>query len=110
MSKNETLEELMKQKKEIEAKIRAIKTGDHIKVGRVTFDKCHFPTDRQDEYYISVNVIPPEGYGASKYYLQNGFNTKIVRSYTREDAAEQLDKIIKDLTELLNKLEHQNQA
>lgn len=102
----ETLEELMKQKKEIEERIKLLKSQSRKEVGEglVIFDKQHFPTSRPDEYYISVNVTPPEGYGNNLRYQERGINVKIIRANTPEKVRQQLESVIEALVVMRKRL------
>lgn len=102
----ETLEELLKQKKEIDAKIKLLKSQSRKEVGEglVIFDKQHFPTSRPDEYYISVNVTPPEGSPNNLRYQERGINVKIIRANTPERVKMQLESVIEALVTMHKRL------
>lgn len=93
---NSELQELMKQKKEIEEKIRTIKMRTTF-YGSAKLDIDHFPTDRLDEWYVAVKV-------SAVYEDEQSRYRSIVRGHTRQECIDKIPQIIEDLQGLYDKL------
>ena len=90
------LQELMKQKREIEERIMQIKHPNVI-YGCAKIDIDHYPTLRPDEWYVSVKVpgVMPED--QTRY-------RSIIRGHSKEECIEKSPQIINDLQGLYDKL------
>ena len=86
---NSELQELMKQKREIEEKIRTIKMCMTI-YGSAKLDIDRFPTSRPDEWYIAVKV-------SGVYEDEQSRYRSIIRGHTRQECIDKIPTIIKDL-------------
>ena len=93
---NSELQELMKQKREIEEKIRTIKMCMTI-YGSAKLDIDHFPTSRLDEWYIAVKVPGVYEDEQSRY-------RSIIRGHTRQECIDKIPQVIKDLQGLYIKI------
>lgn len=83
------LQRLMKQKKEIEERIRMLKNSMTV-YGCVKLDIDHYPTTRPDEYYIAVKVPGVMPDDQTRY-------RSIIRGHSKEECIEKLPQVIKDL-------------
>lgn len=86
---NSELQDLIKQKREIEERIRQIKNSIVI-YGCAKIDIDHYPTSRPDEWYIAVKVpgVMPEDQARYR---------SIIRGHSKEECIEKIPTIIKDL-------------
>lgn len=83
------LQRLMKQKREIEERIRMLKNSMTV-YGCVKLDIDHYPTTRPDEYYIAVKVPGVMPDDQTRY-------RSIIRGHSKEECIEKLPQVIKDL-------------
>lgn len=90
------LQRLMKQKKEIEERIRMLKNIMTV-FGCVKLDIDHYPTTRPDEYYIAVKVSDVMPGDQTRY-------RSIIRGHSKEECIEKIPQVIKDLQGLYDKL------
>lgn len=93
---NSELQELMKQKREIEKRIKVLKNAS-VFYGCTKIDIDHFPTSRPDEWYVAVKV-PGVCDGDQTRYRS------IIRGHTRQECIDKIPTIIKDLQGLYDKL------
>ena len=94
------LEILRRQKRELEAKIRALTTELPIEYGRAKLDKEHYPTAKPDRWHIAVKVErcnAPVGYDTTRY-------RSIINGISREEVVDALPNVISDLQGLYKKL------
>lgn len=94
-----TLEELKKQRRELDAKIKEIENPNYIRCGDVRYEHRVYPTGKVDEI-IAVNR--PRKL-RSKNYSEWWGNT--ISAQTKEELVERLRGIIKDMQKLLEKME-----
>ena len=85
------LEMLMEQKREIEAKIRAIK-NQSAKYGIVKIDVEHYPTHKPDRHFLAIKYQPLDD-GRPKYQT-------IYSSNDRQSVIEAIPHIIDNLQKL----------
>lgn len=83
------LQRLMKQKKELEERIRMLKNSMTV-YGCVKLDIDHYPTTRPDEYYIAVKVPGVMPDDQTRY-------RSIIRGHSKEECIEKIPQIINDL-------------
>lgn len=83
------LQRLMKQKKELEERIRMLKNIMTV-YGCVKLDIDHYPTTRPDEYYIAVKVPGVMPDDQTRY-------RSIIRGHSKEECIEKIPQIINDL-------------
>lgn len=88
------LQELMKQKREIEERIKQIKNATVV-CGFAKVDIDHYPTSRPDEWYIAIKV-PGVCEGDQTRYRS------IIRGHSKEECIEKIPTIINDLQGLYN--------
>ena len=95
---NHELEELMKEKRRIEAQIKVIKSGMPVTYGCARLSKVHYPTKRPDEYgiYVRRNLTDVD-------YSRESWND-IIKSTKKDDAIKAIPKVIEDLQGLYDKL------
>lgn len=98
-----TLEELKKQRREIDARIKEIENPNYIRCGNARYEHRVYPTGKTEEI-IAVNR--PRKL-RSKNYSEWWGNT--ISAQTKEELVERLRGIIKDMQMLLEKLEEQNE-
>lgn len=90
------LQRLMKQKKEIEERIRMLKNSMTV-YGCVKLDIYHYPTTRPDEWYIAVKV-PGVCEGDQSRYRS------IILGHSKEECIEKIPQVIKDLQGLYKQI------
>lgn len=83
------LQELIKQKREIEERIRQIKT-EAIVYGCTKVGFEHFPTQRPDEWFVSVKVPGVMPNDKTRY-------RSIIRGHSKKECIEKIPQIINDL-------------
>ena len=93
------LEQLKKERRELDAKIKEIENPNYIRCGDVRYEHRVYPTGKVDEI-IAVNR--PRKL-RSKNYSEWWGNT--ISAQTKEDLVERLRGIIKDMQILLEKME-----
>lgn len=94
-----TLEELKKQRRELDVKIKELENPNYIRCGDVRYEHRVYPTGKVDEI-IAVNR-PRKLRG--KNYSEWWGNT--ISAQTKEELVERLRGIIKDMQKLLEKME-----
>ena len=94
-----TLEELKKQRRELDVKIKELENPNYIRCGDVRYEHRVYPTGKVDEI-IAVNR--PRKL-RSKNYSEWWGNT--ISAQTKEELVERLRGIIKDMQMLLEKME-----
>ena len=82
-------QDLMKQKREIEERIKVIKKATMIN-GSAKLDIEHYPTTRPDEWYIAIKVPGVCENDQTRY-------RSIIRGHSKEECIEKIPEIIKDL-------------
>lgn len=87
------LEELLKQRKEIDKKIQELKSGN-ISNGCVKLVKEHYPTSRPDDWCVMISAI-----GSPR-----PTNRTIIRTTDKSEIIPMLDAAINDLTGLREKI------
>lgn len=102
MNQEEKIEILKRQKKQIEEEIKRLKGVDLIE-GRAKVSKDHYPTQKPDEWRVSIEQI----FNIDKRYPAKERYSTIVRANRRSDLIEPIGKIIKDLSSLKSKLERE---
>lgn len=94
------LEELIRQKKELEKKIQNLK-GKETVCGRVKYEVCRSYGNHIDLALVKVSK-------STAYNRLNGYNPNryfsIIETNSKEDAIKQIDEVIRDLNELKEKL------
>lgn len=93
---NSELQDLIKQKREIEERIKVLKNAS-VFYGCTKLDIYHYPTSRPDEWYIAVKVPGVYEDEQSRY-------RSIIRDHTRQECIDKIPTIIKDLQGLYDKL------
>ena len=93
------LQILMKQKREIEERIRMLKNSMTV-YGCVKLDIYHYPTTRPDEWYIAVKVPGVMPDDQTRY-------RSIILGHSKEECIEKIPQIINDLQGLYDKLKEQ---
>lgn len=91
---NETIAELMAQKKELERKIRELQNQAQI-CGRAQIKKTVFPTSKPDEWSVSIKAVEIDREERWR---------AIIRNNDRQKAIDQIQTIIDDLKGLQKKL------
>lgn len=95
---NKELERLIKQKKEIEQRIRELKNDDVV-CGCVKLSKEHYPTPKPDEWFIAVK---------RRYAFEVGDRQvrydSIIRTHEKQHLIPLMVEVINDLTELKERL------
>ena len=91
------LEELKKQKKEIEAKIRELQ-NNVVTYGRAKLDYCYFPTARDNEWFVAYLTNHVD-------YIDNERYFSLVRGHDKQKVIDGIDNVIEDLKGLKEKLE-----
>lgn len=86
---NSELQELMKQKREIEKRIKVLKNASTI-YGSAKLDIYHYPTSRPDEWFIAIKV-PGVCEGDQSRYRS------IILGHSKEEVLEKIPEIINDL-------------
>ena len=85
------LETLLKQKREIEQQIKALKRAGYMRVGNVKIDTDKYPTEIPDEHYLAIEID----------FIREGRMAKcwrsIYRSENRQEVIDAIPGIIKDL-------------
>lgn len=91
------LEKLIKQKREIEQKIREARHREVI-VGRAKVGIEHYPTDKPDRYYVAIET----GYRSGNRYDAIGRSAwrSIISGESREAVIAGIPEIISDLQKL----------
>lgn len=91
------LEELIRQKKELEERIRQAR-NQTISCGRAKLDVEHYPTQLPDRHYVAIMV--------DTSYLGDNRNRwrTVANGKTRDDAINQIPTIINDLQSLYNQV------
>jgi len=95
------LQDLIKQKREIEERIKALKNASTI-YGSAKLDIYHYPTSRPDEWFIAIKV-PGVCEGDQSRYRS------IILGHSKEECIEKIPAIIKDLQGLYDKLKENEQ-
>ena len=90
------LEELMKQKREIERQIKELKK-QITTVNRCTFKNIHYSTSRPDEWKVVYKTRSPE-------YPNEERNISFITHTNRRLAIMQIKEVINDLQELYDEL------
>ena len=85
------LEELRKQKREIEAEIKKL-SNQVIQVGRCKFHREHYATCRGDEWIVT--------YTSRTQDKRDERNKRLIANNDRDTAIAQIDDVINDLEEL----------
>ena len=99
------LNELRKQRYELNRQIRELESGYPIIEGKAKLDRQEYPTDKPDRYFIALSVKtinPPEmnsPWGQKRYVWRS-----LANGATREEAIKQIPAFIKDLQSLYDKL------
>lgn len=90
------LAELIKQKREIEWRIKCLRQGAQY-YGCAKVDMDHYPTSRPDEWFIAIKVpgVMPED--QSRY-------RSIIRGHSKKECIEKIPKIVNDLQGLYKQL------
>ena len=88
------LEELIRQKKELEKRIKELKNQACI-VGRVKIDVEHYPTRKPDRHYLAVFYRPLDN-GREKWQTIFSANNK-------QSVVDAIPSIVNDLQELYNR-------
>ena len=101
---NKELEELKRQKRLIEEKIKQIEKQAYV-CGRAKIGIEHYPTQKPDRHYLAINT---------KNYDERYVNWKyksILNAYSFEDIVKEMPEIIKDLQGLYEQVkEIKNEA
>lgn len=96
----EELEELKRQKKEIEDKIKAIQNNT-VTFGRAKLDCQHYPTTRTDEWYVAYAVNHVDYVDYERY-------RSIIRGNDKQKVIDEIQNVIADLSGLRDKLKGEN--
>jgi len=91
---NSELQDLIKQKREIEERIKVLKNAS-VFYGCTKLDICHYSTSRPDEWYIAVKV-------PGVYEDEQARYRSIIRGHSKEECIEKIPQIINDLQGLYN--------
>ena len=91
------LELLIRQKHDIEERIKMLRNEGITRFGIAKIDKEHYPTSRPDEWYVAVKTI------------QIGIDTRsiwksIIRSTDRDAVINAIESVITSLTQLQREL------
>lgn len=97
MTVSEEMKELLKQKREIDKRIRELKNGD-IQIGSVRFKV----DEKENEYPYQIAALCSymAWQGNSYEKVESKRWAPFIRARTRLEAADELNAIIKDLDEL----------
>lgn len=98
-----TLEELKKQRRELDAKIKEIENPNYIRCGDVRYEHRVYPTGKTKEI-IAVNR--PRELRGKQYSEWWG---QMINAHTKEELLEKIRGTIKDLRQLLEIMEEQNE-
>mgnify|MGYP003571259899 CR=1 FL=1 len=99
------LEELRKQRHELNQQIRELEKGYPIINGKAKLDRQEYPTDKPDRYHISIKVEPIDPPEMNSPWGRKGYCWRTVANGgTREEVIKQIPEIIKDLQGLHDEL------
>lgn len=102
MSVSDELKELLRQKREIEDKIKALHEGVPVEIGNVKLDKEHYPTTKPDRYFVAVRSTYRDG--NTKDSLGRDRWSAIINGTDRQAVIDQIPERIKELQALYDKL------
>ena len=90
------LQDLINQKKQIEFRIKVLRQGARY-FGCAKLDMDHYPTNRPDEWYISIKVPGVMPDDQSRY-------RSIIRGHSKKECIDKIPEIINDLQGLYKQI------
>lgn len=95
---NKELESLLQQQAEIKRRIREIKMQGQLSVGCAKIDFEHYPTMKEDRWYIAICLRDDREDGDKSRYRS------VINGRSREEAISHIPEVIRDLQGLYDAL------
>ena len=100
----QTIEELKKQKAELERQIKALESKSLIEVEGACLDQERYPENSRDQrkaFFVRVELVRSSEYMRHRFQRQY---SKIIKSYDRSEVVGELEVMIRRLQDLYKKI------